>query len=102
MAELLADQVLRKIGELCSPYYRLILMVDPPRRGKMSALQGVSRNRFGIIAYSNYLTNLFEDPFFCTIPDIKVVIDLWPDTEVSGRKNFHPFDDSVPLMEAAV
>jgi ABC-type uncharacterized transport system ATPase component len=42
MAEPLADQVLRKIGEVCSLYHRLILMVGPAGSGKTSALQEVS------------------------------------------------------------
>ncbi|WP_205617550.1 BREX-3 system P-loop-containing protein BrxF [Pelomicrobium methylotrophicum] len=42
MAEPLADQVLRKIGEVCSLYHRLILMVGPAGSGKTSALQQVS------------------------------------------------------------
>ena len=42
MAEPLADQVLRKISEVCSLYYRLILVVGPAGSGKTSALQEVS------------------------------------------------------------
>jgi hypothetical protein len=42
MAEPLADQILRKIGEVCSLYHRLILMVGPAGSGKTSALQEVS------------------------------------------------------------
>jgi len=42
MAEPLADQVLRKICEVCCLYHRLILMVGPSGRGKTSALQEVS------------------------------------------------------------
>jgi adenylate kinase len=42
MAEPVADQVLRKIGEVCSLYHRLILMVGPAGSGKTSALQEVS------------------------------------------------------------
>ena len=42
MAEPLADQVLRKIGEARELYHRLILMVGPAGSGKTSALQEVS------------------------------------------------------------
>jgi len=42
MAEPLADQVLRKIGEVCCLYHRLILIVGPAGSGKTSALQEVS------------------------------------------------------------
>lgn len=42
MAEPLADQVLRKIGEARKLYHRLILMVGPAGSGKTSALQEVS------------------------------------------------------------
>lgn len=42
MAEPLADQVLRKIGEARELYHRLILMVGPARSGKTEALQEVS------------------------------------------------------------
>jgi len=42
MAELLADQVLRKIGEARKLYHRLILMVGPAGSGKTKALQEVS------------------------------------------------------------
>ncbi len=42
MAEPLADQVLRMIGEARESYYRLILMVGPAGSGKTSALQEVS------------------------------------------------------------
>ena len=42
MAEPLADQVLRKIGEARELYHRLILMVGPGGSGKTSALQEVS------------------------------------------------------------
>jgi hypothetical protein len=42
MAEPLADQVLRKIGEARELYHRLILMVAPAGSGKTSALQEVS------------------------------------------------------------
>jgi AAA+ superfamily predicted ATPase len=42
MAEPLADQVLRKIGEARELYHRLILMVGPTGSGKTSALQEVS------------------------------------------------------------
>ena len=37
-----AGQVLRKIGEVCCLYHRLILMVGPAGSGKTSALQEVS------------------------------------------------------------
>ena len=42
MAEPLADQVLRKISEVCSLYYRLILLVGPAGSGKTYVLQEVS------------------------------------------------------------
>jgi len=42
MAEPLADQVLRKIDEVCSLYHRLILMVAPAGSGKTLALREVS------------------------------------------------------------
>ncbi|GIX15835.1 MAG: ATPase AAA [Rhodothalassiaceae bacterium] len=42
MAEPLADQVLRKIGEARELFHRLILMVGPAGSGKTSALQEVS------------------------------------------------------------
>lgn len=42
MAEPLADQVLRKIGEVCSLYHRLVLVVGPGGSGKTKALQEVS------------------------------------------------------------
>jgi len=42
MAEPLADQVLRKIGEARELYHHLILMVGPAGSGKTSALQEVS------------------------------------------------------------
>jgi len=42
MAESLADQVIRKIGEARELYHRLILMVGPAGSGKTSALQEVS------------------------------------------------------------
>ena len=42
MAEPLADQVMRKIGEARELYHRLILMVGPAGSGKTSALQEVS------------------------------------------------------------
>ena len=42
MAESLADQGLRKIGEARELYHRLILMVGPAGSGKTSALQEVS------------------------------------------------------------
>jgi voltage-gated potassium channel Kch len=42
MAEPLADQVLRKIGEARGLYYRLVLMVGPARSGKTFALREVS------------------------------------------------------------
>jgi ABC-type hemin transport system ATPase subunit len=42
MAEPLADQVLRKIGEARLLYHRLVLMVGPAGSGKTSALQEVS------------------------------------------------------------
>ena len=42
MAEPLADQVLRKIGEAYELYQRLILMVGPAGSGKTSALREVS------------------------------------------------------------
>ncbi|WP_219975849.1 BREX-3 system P-loop-containing protein BrxF [Rubrobacter xylanophilus] len=38
----LADQVLQKIGEVCSLYHRLILMVGPAGSGKTAALEEVS------------------------------------------------------------
>jgi hypothetical protein len=41
MAQPLADHVLRKIGEVCSLYHRLTLMVGPAGSGKTSALQEV-------------------------------------------------------------
>jgi hypothetical protein len=41
MAEPLADQVLRKIGEARELYHRLILMVAPAGSGKTAALQDV-------------------------------------------------------------
>jgi hypothetical protein len=42
MAEPLADQVLRKIGEARELYHRLILMVGPAGSGKTEALKEVS------------------------------------------------------------
>lgn len=42
MADSLADQVLRKVGEVRQLYYRLVLMVGPPGTGKTSALREVS------------------------------------------------------------
>jgi len=42
MAEPLADQVMRKIGEAHELYHRLILMVGPAGSGKTKALQEVS------------------------------------------------------------
>jgi|Deesub1362B_J571_1020462.scaffolds.fasta_scaffold02841_3 hypothetical protein len=42
MAEPLADQVLRKIGEARELYHRLILLVGPAGSGKTSALREVS------------------------------------------------------------
>jgi len=42
MAEPLADQILRKIGEARELYHRLILIVGPAGSGKTSALQKVS------------------------------------------------------------
>lgn len=42
MAELLAKQILRKIGEAYELYYRLILMIGPEGSGKTAALQEVA------------------------------------------------------------
>jgi GTPase SAR1 family protein len=44
MMESMVDKVLRKIGETCYLYHRLILIVGPARSGKTSVIQKVSRN----------------------------------------------------------
>ncbi|WP_334138325.1 BREX-3 system P-loop-containing protein BrxF [Thermovirga lienii] len=42
MMESMVDKVLRKIGETCYLYHRLILIVGPARSGKTSVMQKVS------------------------------------------------------------
>jgi hypothetical protein len=43
MAELLSDQIIRKIDEVATMYHRLVLVVAPPGGGKTRALQEVAR-----------------------------------------------------------
>lgn len=41
MAELLADRIIKKIGQATELYYRLIMLVGPAGSGKTAALQAV-------------------------------------------------------------
>ena len=47
MAEPLADQILRKVGQAATLYYRLLLVVAPAGAGKTTALKDV-RDRTGV------------------------------------------------------
>jgi len=53
MAAPLADQILRKIDDVDSLYYRLILMVGPAGSGKTSALQELSARTFAPLVNVN-------------------------------------------------
>jgi len=53
MAEPLADQVLRKIGEARMLYHRLILVVGLAGSRKMKALQGVSASTSALLTNVN-------------------------------------------------
>lgn len=54
MAEPLADQILRKIGEARELYHRLILVVGPAGSGKTSALKQVSASTSAPIINVNF------------------------------------------------
>ncbi|MCL4079017.1 BREX-3 system P-loop-containing protein BrxF [Coriobacteriia bacterium Es71-Z0120] len=93
MAEPLANQVLRKIGEVCSLYHRLILMVGPAGSGKASALKEVSARA------------LQQDPLRLLqgLPRNKTVVAAWNGTIVDGYLTYagpsHPEYRRYPIRD---